>query len=68
MTQTGRMGLVPHGAKQSDLVAVLSGGNVPIILRPHEEYHTVVGDAYVHGIMDGEAMKLVEEMDYIELR
>jgi hypothetical protein len=41
-----------------DVVAVLTGGTMPIVLRPHNGYYTVVGDAYIHGIMDGEALPL----------
>ena len=66
-TEFGRMGLVPHHATKGDVVAVLTGGRVPIVLRPHEGYYTVVGDAYVHGIMDGEAFENLEELVWIEL-
>jgi hypothetical protein len=68
VTQGGRMGLVPPHAQEGDVVAVLTGGHVPIILRPRDGYHTVVGDAYVQGIMDGEAMPVPEELEYIVLR
>jgi hypothetical protein len=68
MTREGRMGLVPDHVELGDVVAVLTGGQVPIVLRPEDGYHTVVGDAYVHGIMDGEAIESVGEMEYIELR
>jgi hypothetical protein len=68
MTQEGRMGLVPTHAREGDVVAVLTGGHVPIILRPKEGHYTVVGDAYVQGIMDGEAMPASEKLEYIELR
>jgi hypothetical protein len=63
------MGLIPAHAQEGDVVAVLTGGHVPIILRPRDGYYTVVGDAYVQGIMDGEAMPASEgELEYIELR
>jgi hypothetical protein len=31
------------------------GGSVPYILRPIDDYYQLIGDAYVHGVMDGEA-------------
>ena len=50
------------------VVAILTGGRVPIILRPHNDYFEVVGDAYVHGIMDSEAMEGIGDLEYVELR
>ena len=53
------MGLVPMDAEIGDLIALLEGGNVPYILRQKtgmdEGCYEIIGDAYVHGIMDGEA-------------
>lgn len=67
VTEHGRMGLVPRHAREGDVVAILTGASVPIILRPAENFFTVVGDAYVHGIMDGEAVEDIEEPEWIEL-
>jgi hypothetical protein len=67
ITDTGCFGLIPMDADVGDVVAVLTGGRVPIILRPEGGYYTVVGDAYVHGIMDGQAMHDVKELKWIEL-
>ncbi|KAH7410471.1 heterokaryon incompatibility protein-domain-containing protein [Phaeosphaeria sp. MPI-PUGE-AT-0046c] len=66
-SERGSIGLVPMNARAGDVVAVLTGGRVPIILRPEAGYYTVVGDAYVHGIMDGEAMRDTNELDWIEM-
>jgi hypothetical protein len=63
----GNIGLVPTNAKVGDVVAVFTGGLIPIILRPESGHYTFVGDAYVHGIMDGEAMQDVNELEWIEL-
>lgn len=30
---------------------------MPVILRPLDEYFKVVGEAYIHGVMYGEAME-----------
>ncbi|GKT79780.1 ankyrin and HET domain-containing protein [Colletotrichum tofieldiae] len=58
VAEDGRMGLVPMDAQVGDTVALLEGGRVPYILRrsQHGGHFTyeLVGDAYVHGIMDGE--------------
>jgi hypothetical protein len=67
-TEGGRIGPVPINTRKGDVVALFTGGRVPIILRPETgKHYTVVGDAYVHGIMNGEAMRDLSELEYIEL-
>ncbi|KAJ8128913.1 hypothetical protein O1611_g4718 [Lasiodiplodia mahajangana] len=54
-TSTGKIGLGPEVMLPGDIVTILHGNDAPIILRPEsEQYHSYVGDAYVHAIMDGE--------------
>ena len=58
------MGLAPFTAQKGDQVAVFRGGNVPYIIRrygnPDQKEWTYIGDAYVHGAMDGEALDLAD--------
>ncbi len=58
-TNRGYIGLGPDGMQKGDHVYVLSGGKVPYILRPvsgpRPRTFELVGDCYLHGIMDGEA-------------
>jgi hypothetical protein len=54
----GYMGLGPKISKPGDLVCVLGGGIIPILLRPANGYFQVVGECYIHGIMEGEAVQL----------
>ena len=66
MTSKGYMGIGPVDVRIGDQVYVLVGGNVPFLLR-HQDGGTdgsnpskvcgweLVGDCYLHGIMDGEA-------------
>ncbi|KAK3989410.1 heterokaryon incompatibility protein-domain-containing protein [Cladorrhinum sp. PSN332] len=58
VTRSGYMALVPPGTVAGDLVCVLYGLNTPFILRRCVKGRSVnlVGEAYVHGMMDGEAM------------
>ncbi|KAI9147150.1 HET-domain-containing protein [Paramyrothecium foliicola] len=65
VTTKGSIGFVPTTANVGDIVAVLAGGDVPYILRLSQgqgaddavyDCYKVVGDAYIHGIMDGEAI------------
>ena len=57
------MGVVMGVPRDGDCVCVLLGGDTPFVLRPKGggEWQ-LVAEAYVHGIMDGEAMaRAVEE-------
>ncbi|OJJ70249.1 hypothetical protein ASPBRDRAFT_652851 [Aspergillus brasiliensis CBS 101740] len=56
-TARGYLGLVPAGAEPGDAIALISGGKVPFCLRREHEDYQVVGEAYIHGIMHGEAFK-----------
>jgi hypothetical protein len=55
--------------RAGDVVCVLLGGNMPFILRPGAEVGTYgyVGQAYVHGFMDGEALQQGKESKWITL-
>jgi hypothetical protein len=57
-TARGYVGLSAGSVKAGDEVCVLFGSLVPIVLRREGRPWRVVGEGYVHGIMDGEALKL----------
>jgi hypothetical protein len=65
ITKKGYMGVGPPDTRPGDQVWVLYGGQVPFILRDTTrgangeqlKKGTLVGDAYVHGVMDGEALQ-----------
>jgi hypothetical protein len=59
-TQRGYMGLAPWNAQQGDLVCVLKGGRTPFLLRlmPGVGQYRLVGEAFVFGIMGGEALDM----------
>ncbi|KAL8858827.1 MAG: hypothetical protein Q9178_004744 [Gyalolechia marmorata] len=51
----GRPGLTPRSAQAGDIVCLFHRGNVPFILRPlHSGRYAFLGQAYIHGIMQGE--------------
>ncbi|KAG4430207.1 hypothetical protein IFR05_014309 [Cadophora sp. M221] len=72
LTRRGTMGLAPARTIVGDVVAVLEGGNVPFILRHLEErkvenvpeYYSLVGESYIHGIMDGEVMCAAKDEEH----
>ncbi|KAK3626292.1 hypothetical protein LTR56_019869 [Elasticomyces elasticus] len=62
-TALGFFGLGPTFMWPGDCVAVLFGGKAPFVLRPTGKLgeYTLVGQCYVHGIMDGEMIKLLDQ-------
>jgi hypothetical protein len=60
ITTDGRIGLGPPEARPGDFIAILLGENVPFCLRAdpdeHSGYYKLIGDTYVHGLMDGEGV------------
>lgn len=63
-TSDGRLGLVPAQAKPGDLICILFGCSVPVVLRQYDTpKYTLVGECYMHGIMDGETVKSVQQED-----
>lgn len=67
VTKSGAFGLGPSDTQVTDEVFIIQGGRQPLVLRksattftpPRADKaqicHTLVGDCYIHGIMDGEA-------------
>ncbi|KAK1993787.1 hypothetical protein LX36DRAFT_585648 [Colletotrichum falcatum] len=54
----GWIGFGPDTMRKGDVIAVLSGGDVPFVLRPIQDGHyTLIGECYVEGIMYGEMVK-----------
>jgi hypothetical protein len=58
-TENGYLALVPKGAQPGDSIALLKGGKIPFVVREAdgEGGLSLVGDSYVHGIMNGEAFE-----------
>ena len=55
LTSDGRLGLGPADTQPGDCVYILLGSATPHVLRPVcQDALSLVGEAYVHGIMDGE--------------
>jgi hypothetical protein len=61
ITRKGYLGLAPVYARPGDLIVILPSCSVPLILRRSGEYFIVIGDSYIQGIMNGEAVANVEK-------
>jgi hypothetical protein len=58
-TEKGYLGMGSVSVEPGDQVWVLKGGDVPLILRPVKDgRYRLIGEAYVHGIMRGEALRV----------
>jgi len=60
-SKKGYFGLGPAVMQPGDIVCVLFGAQVPFILRRKDSRYQLVGESYVHGIMYGEAIKMLED-------
>ncbi|KAI7763653.1 hypothetical protein LZL87_014008 [Fusarium oxysporum] len=73
VTENGYIGMVPQVSEVGDDICLVYGVDVPCILRfagENDEItktrkYQLVGDAYIHGIMDGEALSCGKESDFI---
>ncbi|KAF5601570.1 heterokaryon incompatibility 6 OR allele [Fusarium subglutinans] len=66
--ETGYVGFGPRCMRPGDIVCVLFGGRTPYVIRPTavaDEY-LFLGPAYVHGLMDGEAIDAWEKGKWTE--
>lgn len=60
VTEKGLIGLAPKHIQAGDEVCIFFGGKVPFTVRQTEDHYTLVEETYLHGFMDGEAIKLLE--------
>lgn len=63
VTKSGYIGIGPPDTQAGDQVWIFNGGNVPFVMREVGNVTAgplqlnLIGDAYVHGIMDGEIVE-----------
>jgi hypothetical protein len=62
ITNEGCVGMAPCRAREGDVVAILFGCSIPLVLRrvPLKEVCQIIGEAYVHGYMNGEVAGLIK--------
>jgi hypothetical protein len=57
LAEEGYVGLTPDYAQKENVIVILFGAKFPYIIRKHSaDTYTLIGEAYVHGIMYGEYM------------
>lgn len=57
VTEKGYLGLGPMNMKEGDKIVMFAGLQVPFVLKPYGSMYQLVGEAYVDGVMNGEAFK-----------
>jgi hypothetical protein len=58
VTAGGYLGHVFSGSQIGDKICILFGAYVPFVLREEKDgFYRLVGECYLHGVMDGEVMK-----------
>jgi hypothetical protein len=59
--------MVPEATLPGDVICILAGCSVPVVLSKKTKYgnnqgfFSLVGESYVHGMMEGEAIELKKE-------
>jgi hypothetical protein len=71
-TTEKRLGRIPPGSRPGDLIAMFLGAAVPFVLRKCESHageYQLVGECYLHGMMQGEVLDMPEfSLQTIRLR
>jgi hypothetical protein len=69
LSENRYLGLAPKLSKPGDHIFILFGLSEPAILRPQaDSSYAFVGTAYVHGVMEGEALQDLEKGVFIRER
>jgi hypothetical protein len=69
-TENGRVGLGPQKMEAGDILCILKCVRVPFLLRKHEsepQTYYLIGEAYVHGFMQGEYLKVNKNFRWVTL-
>jgi len=67
VTAGGYMGLAVSKARHDDYLCIALGASVPMVLRRQGDCYSFIGEAYVQGMMHGEAIELMDSGD-LQLR
>ena len=54
VTKGRYMGVTTYDTEKGDLLVMFEGFAMPFVIRPNGENFVIIGDCYIHGIMDAE--------------
>lgn len=70
MTETGFAGIAPSMVLEGDIVTTIDGAGVPFLIRENknrpDNFH-LIGQCYIHGIMNGVGRRLKKSKAWIRL-
>ncbi|KAL8765965.1 MAG: hypothetical protein Q9209_007112 [Squamulea sp. 1 TL-2023] len=58
ITKKRYMGWCPSNTKAGDRICILFGGQTPYVVRKEKQGYRLLGEAYIHGVMDGEVLSM----------
>jgi hypothetical protein len=61
ITQNAYIGTAPAETKNGDMICLVFGCPVPLIVRPQEDHHIIIGWVHIYGMMNGEMMDELRE-------
>lgn len=67
VSHSGRVGLLPLLARADDLIFVFPESHIPFVLRPVDDGYHLLGDCYIHGMMDGEGHNDTKAFETIDI-
>jgi hypothetical protein len=67
ITRRGNFCLIPRFTERNDLVCIPNGSRVPFVFRKVEDMYLNIGECYVHGAMNGEALSWedIQEVEFV---
>jgi hypothetical protein len=60
LTKNGYLAWVPEVSVENDMIFIVAGSPAPLVLRAQGGEYEYLGESYVHGIMDGELVEMVD--------
>lgn len=67
-TDNNFIGFLPKQTQLGDVIVIILGATTPFVLRPVDDAYILIGECYVHGIMDGELMHINEGTKAAEVK
>jgi hypothetical protein len=59
-TAKGYICLTPQSTRIGDSICVFEGGRTPYVIRKEGDEFKYIGEAYIHGLMNGEAFQMAD--------
>ena len=67
VTETGYLGIGHPEIVMGDEVHLIQGSDTPFVLRKTDGHYELIGETYVHGIMDGELVDDDTEFEWVQI-